>query len=214
MVCVLPVGSYEQHGPHLPPTVDVEIAQYISKKVAEEVGGVVLPPVVYTCSREHSGFKNTISVSCRVFIQYLEEVVTSAVEKCGVLIIVIGHGGVVDAVKVVEHEVNNQRGPRAYSINIWSYLKARDHAGTDETNIYLATGGRLVGEVAEICEGDVSLFGKAPVHYFSKSGVVGCLKPSEIDIEKGYEKLSKALEKILEDVKKFLTIHYTFSKRL
>lgn len=213
MVCILPVGSYEQHGPHLPPTVDVEIAEYIARKLAESFGGAVLPPVVYTCSREHSWFPNTISVSCRTFIQYLEEVANSAVEKCGVLIIVVGHGGVVDAVKVVQQEINNQRGPKVFAVNVWDYVRVRDHAGTDETSVYLAAGGRLVGEVVDICEGDVSIFGKAPVHYFSKSGVVGCLKKSDISAEAGLEKLTKGLEKIVEDVRKFFTHYISLTPR-
>jgi len=36
MVCIIPVGSFEQHGPHLPPTVDAEIAQHVAKRFGGE----------------------------------------------------------------------------------------------------------------------------------------------------------------------------------
>jgi creatinine amidohydrolase len=44
---ILPVGALEQHGLHLPLDTDAEIAFRLAERVAREVGGVVLPPLVY-----------------------------------------------------------------------------------------------------------------------------------------------------------------------
>ncbi|MFZ8808493.1 MAG: creatininase family protein [Pyrobaculum sp.] len=206
MVCIIPVGSFEQHGPHLPPTVDTEIAQHVANALGEKIGARVLPPLFYTCSDEHKGFPQTISVSCRRFIPYLEDVVRSAAEKCGAVIVVVGHGGVWEAVSMVTQQINYAMGPVAFAVNIWTYAAPRDHAGTDETSIYLATGGRLIGEMPEICEGDVSLFGKMPVHAFSSTGIVGCLKPSEVSAERGRALLDKAIEKMVKKVGEFLAL--------
>jgi creatinine amidohydrolase len=67
-------------------------------------------------------------------------------------------------------------------------------------------GGRLIGEMPEICEGDVSLFGKMPVHVFSSTGIVGCLKPSEVSAERGKALLDKAIEKMVKKVGEFLAL--------
>jgi creatinine amidohydrolase len=206
MVCIIPVGSFEQHGPHLPPTVDAEIAQYVANALGEKIGARVLPPLFYTCSDEHKGFPQTISVSCRRFIPYLEDVLRSAAEKCGAVIVVVGHGGVWEAVSMVTQQINYAMGPVAFAVNIWTYAAPRDHAGTDETSIYLAAGGRLIGEMPEICEGDVTLFGKMPVHAFSSTGIVGCLKPSEVSAERGRALLDKAIEKMVKKVGEFLAL--------
>jgi creatinine amidohydrolase len=205
--CILPVGSFEQHGPHLPPTVDAEIAQYVAEAIGKRIGAVTLPPLYYTCSEEHKGFPQTISVSCRHFVPYFEDVLRSAVEKCGVVIVVVGHGGVWDAVSMATQQLNYAVGrPAVFAVNIWTYIAPRDHAGTDETSIYLAIGGKLRGEMPDICEGDVSLFGKMPVHNFSATGVVGCLKPQEVSPERGRAMLEKALEKIFKKVEEFLAL--------
>ncbi|MFN3804573.1 MAG: creatininase family protein [Pyrobaculum sp.] len=204
MVCILPVGSYEQHGPHLPPTVDTEVAQHVARRLAGEIKASVLPPIYYTCSREHSHFPNTIWVNCRSFLQYFEDVLRSAVEKCGVVIVVAGHGGVKEAVALVASQLNYEVGPKALALNIWDFIKARDHAGTDETSIYLASGGALTGEMVEICEGDVSLFGKMAIR--TKTGVVGCLNPREVSLERGRSLLEPALGKMLEKIRDFLQL--------
>ncbi|MCU7787424.1 creatininase family protein [Pyrobaculum sp. 3827-6] len=208
MVCLLPVGSYEQHGPHLPPTVDAEVARYVADKVAERIGARSLPPIYYSCSEEHRDFPQTISVKCRSFLPYFEDVVRSAVEKCGVVVVVVGHGGVWDAVKLISEQLNYELGPRVLPVNIWAVASPRDHAGSDETSIYLATGGSLVGELVEICEGDISLFGKKRVAEFSKTGIVGCLKPGEVSAERGRSMLELVIEKIVERFRQFTSLRY------
>ena len=46
-IVILPVGSLEQHGPHLPLNVDVVIPTSLAKMVAEELGAMVLPTIAY-----------------------------------------------------------------------------------------------------------------------------------------------------------------------
>ncbi|MEM1597582.1 MAG: creatininase family protein [Pyrobaculum sp.] len=207
MVCVLPIGSYEQHGPHLPPTVDTEVALYVAKKVAEAVGAEVLPPVAYSCSREHLGVGKTISIKCHSFLSYLEDLLRGAVEICQKVVVVVGHGGVVDAARVLATQINYDLGPRVFVIPVWKYIKIRDHAGSDETSIYIAIGGSTVAPIPHLCEGDVSLFDLAPVRMMSRSGVVGCVDPAEVTRERGVQLLEKGLGEIIKKVKEFLTLH-------
>jgi creatinine amidohydrolase/Fe(II)-dependent formamide hydrolase-like protein len=54
---IVPVGSTEQHGPHLALTADVLIPQEVARRVAPKVGAVVAPPVNYALSYPHVGFR-------------------------------------------------------------------------------------------------------------------------------------------------------------
>lgn len=205
MTCILPVGSYEQHGPHMPPTVDAEVAWHVARRIAEAVGGRPLPPIYYSCSDEHRGFPNTVSVDCHTFLRYLEAVVESALDWCGRVVVVGGHGGIAEAISMVASQINYRRGPRVLAMNIWRLARVRDHAGTDETSVYMAVGGN-VGDFQDICEGDVSLFGLAPVSRLSRSGVVGCLKRGEVSAERGAALLSKIVEEAVKKTREFLSL--------
>ena len=54
-IIILPVGSLEQHGPHLPLNVDVVIPTSLAKMVSEEVRALVLPPIVYGYKSQPTG---------------------------------------------------------------------------------------------------------------------------------------------------------------
>ena len=100
-VLVVPVGSCEQHGPHLPLDVDTRIAQFLADALAEHLGGgaVVAPPVTVGASGEHAGFPGTLSVGNEVMASVVVELVRSALpvpgsaEPFAGVVLVNGHGG-------------------------------------------------------------------------------------------------------------------------
>lgn len=53
-VAVLPIGSFEQHGSHLPLATDTIVASAISAEVASQYKLLLLPPITISCSHEHS----------------------------------------------------------------------------------------------------------------------------------------------------------------
>ncbi|WP_235112681.1 creatininase family protein [Acaryochloris sp. 'Moss Beach'] len=55
-VAILPIGSFEQHGHHLPMTTDTLIATAISEAIGKLSNFLLLPPITITCSQEHNGF--------------------------------------------------------------------------------------------------------------------------------------------------------------
>ncbi|MCX8161538.1 MAG: creatininase family protein, partial [Candidatus Bathyarchaeota archaeon] len=61
-VAVQPIGSMEQHGSHLPVSTDTIIAWEVSRALAEKIGALLLPPIPYSCSIEHSSYESTIWV--------------------------------------------------------------------------------------------------------------------------------------------------------
>jgi creatinine amidohydrolase len=58
-VALLPVGSFEQHGDHLPLATDTIVACVIANQLATAYKVLLLPPVTVSCSHEHEGFEGT-----------------------------------------------------------------------------------------------------------------------------------------------------------
>jgi creatinine amidohydrolase len=93
-VAMLPVGSFEQHGDHLPLTTDTIIACTIANRLAATYNALLLPPVTLSCSHEHEGFEGTVSISSRTLIAIIDDV-RSSLARSGIkyLVLVNGHGG-------------------------------------------------------------------------------------------------------------------------
>ncbi|WP_035923026.1 creatininase family protein [Frankia sp. QA3] len=91
---VLPVGSFEQHGAHLPLTTDTLIAQAIAEAVADEYGLLLLPPVTFSCSHEHGSAPGTVSISSTTLTAVIRDIAASLRRSdIPVLVLVNGHGG-------------------------------------------------------------------------------------------------------------------------
>jgi len=93
-VAVLPVGSFEQHGRHLPLATDTIVACAIAEAVAQRYDLFLLPPITIACSHEHADFAGTVSISAATLSQVIRDVQAS-LEQQGItkLVIVNGHGG-------------------------------------------------------------------------------------------------------------------------
>jgi creatinine amidohydrolase len=93
-VAVLPVGSFEQHGDHLPNATDSMIAVIIAREIAEAHDLLLLPPITIGCSHEHAGWAGTVSISASTLHAIINEIAASLAGG-GIhrLLIVNGHGG-------------------------------------------------------------------------------------------------------------------------
>ncbi len=142
-VLVIPVGSLEQHGPHLPLDTDtriaVELVHRASVRLPDRI--VVAPPVAYGASGEHAGFTGTLSIGTGVLTAVLVELARSA-DAHGAVCFVNGHGGNADAVRTA---VATLRG-EGRRVSAWSpSIPGGDaHAGHTETSLLLAIAPEVV----------------------------------------------------------------------
>ncbi|MFC7310467.1 mycofactocin biosynthesis peptidyl-dipeptidase MftE [Streptomyces monticola] len=135
-VLVVPLGATEQHGPHLPFTVDTDIAGALAERLARAREWVVLaPPVAYGSSGEHSGFPGTLSIGREATELLLTELVRSA-DAFAAVGLVSAHGG--NAVPVRRAVARLRREGR--TVHFWepSGDPADSHAGRAETSAMLA----------------------------------------------------------------------------
>lgn len=212
-VAVLPVGSFEQHGPYLPLSTDTIIATEIARRAADAYGLLLLPPVTFSCSHEHAAFPGTVSISASTLVNVVEDV-SADLARGGVerLVVVNGHGGNAVLTNVVQ-QANVARRHMALVPTSYHWTAARAaagcgatthqdmHAGEAETSILLAIAPELVrpGWESGDCEADdrswLTLVG---MEGYTSSGVIG--RPSIASAAKGAALLDSLVGQLGEAV--------------
>jgi creatinine amidohydrolase len=154
-VLCIPVGSCEQHGPHLPLATDTIIAEAVAAGlVARRPDTVVGPSLTVTASGEHAAFPGTLSIGTEATASVIVELVRSADWAAGV-VLVNGHGGNHDAVARALAVLDQEGRP---VLGWWPRVPGGDaHAGRTETSLVLLLRPDLVrleraapGEVAPL----------------------------------------------------------------
>lgn len=124
-VAVLPVAAVEQHGPHLPLSVDATLLQgVIDAALALLPAGVpalFLPPQNAGLSTEHLSYPGTLTLSPATLIALWSEL-GGCVARAGVkkLLLLNGHGGNVAAMDIVARELRQRHGLLTYSASWFS----------------------------------------------------------------------------------------------
>ena len=197
-VAVLPVGSFEQHGSHLPLITDTAIACIIGQAVSEAHSLFLLPPITISCSHEHADFAGTVSISASTLTLVIEDILAS-LESQGIrkLIMISGHGGnyvlsnIAQQTNVAEPRVllfptGHDWDAAREAAGITSSGHADMHGGEAETSILLRYQPSYVGADWETADheaehrADLLLLG---MRGYTKSGIIG--RPSLASAAKG-----------------------------
>ncbi|HEX3332991.1 MAG TPA: mycofactocin biosynthesis peptidyl-dipeptidase MftE [Acidimicrobiales bacterium] len=136
-VLAVPLGSLEQHGPHLPLDTDTRIAVAVASNAARRVPALaVAPAVAYGASGEHAGFPGTLLVGHEVLASLLVELVRSARSSFGGVVFVSAHGGNETALAAASARC----AAEGDDVVVWRAASAQGdaHAGRTETSLMLA----------------------------------------------------------------------------
>lgn len=186
---IIPIGSLEQHGHHLPLNTDSLIAQAIANKLGEKIDkSYVLPALPFSASFEHAGYPGSVSLRSSTIIAVIQDIIES-VERMGVkkTIIVNGHGGnmllgnIAQEMNVDKPRVlvvpNRKHWDQAYEKSGLSTNLSEDmHAGEGETSLllYLYENGVVRSDkLTDVASTDRSLFNVLGMKPFSETGSIG-----------------------------------------
>lgn len=203
VVIIQPVGSIEQHGPHLPIIVDSAIGMGVIgkalSKLTEDIPAYCLPSLYYGKSNEHWHFPGTVTLSAQTLLSVVMEVAES-IYRCGFrkLVLLNSHGGQPQVMEIAARDIHQKyedflifplftwRVPHiAKQLFNQQELQYGIHAGDIETSIMLSLLPEQVKMEQAVCEFPpslpenslLSMEGKLPFAWttkeLSKSGVMG-----------------------------------------
>jgi creatinine amidohydrolase/Fe(II)-dependent formamide hydrolase-like protein/7-cyano-7-deazaguanine synthase in queuosine biosynthesis len=237
-VALLPVGSTEQHGPHLPLDTDAFDAELTAKRVAASCADprpLVLPAIPYGVSYAHEDFAGTLSVSPETLARMVHEIgMCVAREGVTKLVIVNGHGGNSPALHFAAQMINREAhiftcvdtgetsDPDVAEI---CDVKNDAHAGDIETSTSLAARPELVRMdravkfVPEFSSSYLDFTSRRSIGWYARtarispSGVFG--DPTRATREKGeriWEVTVRRLVELVESLKR-LSLDEIYQKR-
>lgn len=148
VTALLPIGSIEQHGAHLPVSTDSDIVFSISKILAKKCNFMLLPILKYGCSTEHSPYFN-ISIKKSTIQSILLDICTSLYKnKIKKVFILNGHYGNIKKIYGVEKKLRHNN-LKISIFSYWDFLAYKmDHGGFVETSLMLAISNKTNMAVA------------------------------------------------------------------
>ncbi|RLG78342.1 MAG: hypothetical protein DRO14_00845 [Thermoprotei archaeon] len=161
-LAILPVGSIEQHGPHLPVGTDFliadKVAEILTKKLNEKnIPTIKLPPIPFGLSSMWQAYPGTVTLRYDTFAKLIIEVLTSVIAAgFSNILILNSHVGNSDLLRVAAREAVEHAGKgKVAVITIWEFIgdiintlfeTPFFHADEAETSVALALGISLIRE--------------------------------------------------------------------
>ncbi len=156
-VLCLPLGSIEQHGPHLPLNTDLVLAEAFTHAIVERWGETYdlwqLPALPIGLSREHAWAPGTLSLSTATMVALLHDLGREIIRALPArsLAIVNGHGGNRGILEALAHDLRADFGLNICAIHTGALMSPPSdtgvpeiHGGKDETSAMLALAPHLV----------------------------------------------------------------------
>ena len=140
-VAVIPVGSIEQHGPHLPVSTDTDIVSEIARRVAKRCKFLLLPTIPYGVSFEHAPFFN-LSIRSSTLRILLHDLCISLLDNnIETVFIINGHHGNQRSISNLKDKLQSESNGKlhVFVLSYWHFMgHTFDHAGFVETSLMLA----------------------------------------------------------------------------
>lgn len=206
-VAVLPIGSFEQHGPFLPLMTDTVIACAIAREIAHVHPVHLLPPVTISCSHEHADWPGTVSISAVTLYAVVRDIAES-LRRSGIenLVLVNGHGGNYVLRNVVQESAGTGTrmalfpGPADWDVareraGVLTPSHSDMHAGEVEVSILLHDHPELVRpgyETSDWTADERKHLLSLGMRAYTESGVIG--RPSRASAEKGRKLLAALVD--------------------
>ena len=146
-IAVLPLAATEQHGPHLPLSVDTDLVNGVVAAclphLPADLPALFLPTQTVGLSPEHARFVGTLTLKAetviRLWTEIGESVAASGVKK---LVLFNAHGGQVSVMDIVARDLRARLGMLVYSVS-WFNLPLRDAQGGDVNALFSAEEHRF-----------------------------------------------------------------------
>ena len=195
-LAILPLGSVEQHGPHLPIGTDWVVGDYLGKGVAAELDAWLLPAQPFSCAQEHQEFPGTISLRPATLTALLTDIVESLGRQGVPRLVVLNYHGGNWVLKAAIRDLNRQQQRvTVYPISPYEGVPGADiitdmHAGAFETSQILHLFPHLVRPV------DCDIVPEAPRETLDQIGMRAITpqgnwgKPSTATAERGARDLA------------------------
>ncbi len=221
---ILPIGSLEQHGPHLPLDTDSFDAEYIVEEAVKRLDSpkpVILPTIPYGVSDHHMGFPGPVTIDPKTLEDIIINIGRSVIQHGFIkLFILTGHGGNEATIKTAARRLKKETGMDVYmdSFDLMDPEKKEliesendMHAGEFETSLVLAVREKLVDERTvpkkEMNFPDSKLeFEHEPefsfawnTHELTRTGVLG--DPTKASKEKGEKLWDAGIERLKMRIK-------------
>ncbi len=213
-LAIIPVGSLEQHGPHLPVMTDWAIATELGRRVAERMNAFLLPALPISTCREHMGKKGAVWMEPTTFYQMLQDIILSLKTQGFKRVAILQcHGGIFVMTPLVR-DLNARFNPQLQVVNvdICNFFARLYQEGIYETNTELHAGEGETAMMLAIApetvhmERAVDFVPDVPRAYLSygsifrasPTGVWG--EPSKATAEKGETALAKMTELSIQEI--------------
>lgn len=129
-LALVPVGSCEQHGPHLALSTDLAVAEGLAGRLAADLqdDAVICPAIPYGLSEHHMAFPGTLTLRPATFVSMVLEVVESLAHwELRRVLVVNGHGGNIDALRLVARTARRDHRCLVAAV-MWAQLAADEIA--------------------------------------------------------------------------------------
>ena len=215
-IAIIPIGSIEQHGPHLPLSTDSDIVSEVAKKISEKNEYLLLPTITFGVSFEHKPFFNLSIRKSTLQIVLIDLCTSLLANNIKTVFIINGHHGNLKSIKNIDRKLQKilKNKLKVFPLSYWHFMNRDfDHAGFVETSLMLVISKNVKMELAKkglttdkMTKQEILKIGKLANQSFpkaTKNGVWG--DPRKATKKDGIKILNEIIENLSKKCQTYLT---------